>query len=458
MSRQEDVVAEGATIRLANRAAAVRSDALGGEAREALKRAVLDWTACTVAGASGAEAARKGLLRTDEGGNCTVLGTDDRCSAPVAAFLNAYACHVLEFDDLHGPSIYHPGAPTIAAALAVAQRDGASRSAFAEGVVAGYEVGIRLGEAAGTEHYARFHTTGTVGAIGAAVAAARVMGLSGEQIADAIGIAATQAAGLWSFTDDAAPTKPVHPAHAAMAGVVAASLAAGGLRGARLAIEGPKGFLATLGGDPRAACLTEGLDGDGNRIEALTLKAYPCCGHTHTGIDGARAIHARLTASGGSAIATVSIDTYSSALAVAGIMEPKTPDQAAFSYPHIIAWALLRGSVDGAFTQAALADPEILALRARITVRADKSLDPDYPDSQPARIQVECADGTRHEAFERYAAGSPHKPMSQAELDAKLALLLGDEATSWRAFALGLCEPGDGPLAHDRERTLAWAL
>lgn len=451
-------MAEGATIRLANRAAAVSSDALDTSAREALQRAVLDWTACTVAGAPGAEAARKGLLRTDEGGNCAVLGTDDRCSAPVAAFLNAYACHVLEFDDLHGPSIYHPGAPTIAAALAVAQRDGASCAAFAEGVVAGYEVGIRLGEAAGTDHYARFHTTGTVGAIGAAVAAARVMGLSGEQIADAIGIAATQAAGLWSFTDDAAPTKPVHPAHAAMAGVVAASLAAGGLRGARLAIEGPKGFLATLGGDPDASCLTEGLDQTTTRIEALTLKAYPCCGHTHTGIDGARVIHAKLAASGGGAIASVRIDTYSSALAVAGIMEPKTPDQAAFSYPHIIAWALLRGSVDGAFTQAALADPEVLALRSKIAVRADKSLDPEYPARQPARLCVELDDGTRHEAFEHYAAGSPHKPMSQTELDAKLSLLLGDEAMAWREFAQALSAPDDGPVPSNRERTLAWAL
>jgi len=434
-------VTRGATLRLAEAAAAVDSGAFRAETTTTLRRAVLDWTACTVAGAPGAASARTGLLEGEGPGPSSVLGTGTSAAAPLAAFLNGFACHVLEFDDLHGPSIYHPGAPTIAAALAMAERSGAAPERFAAGVVAGYEVGIRLGEAAGKPHYARFHSTGTVGAVGAAVAAARVLGLPGPQIADAIGIAATQAAGLWSYADDGAPTKPVHPGHAAMVGVVAASLAAGGLRGPRLALEGPRGFLATLGGDPAAPVLTERLGSAPLRIEALTLKAYPCCGHTHPGIDAARTLHGRLPA--GRTIAGVVLTTYASALEVAGVANPETPAQAAFSYSHVLAWALLHGSIEDAFAPAALLDPAVLALRTRVSLAVDPGMDADYPSSQPAHLSVTLDDGSQLEAFERFAPGSPLKPMAAADFDAKLALLLGPGAGPWRAYAEALC--GKGP-------------
>ncbi len=440
---------QGATHKLAAHVAGLSVTAFSDATWQAFERAVLDWAACTIAGASGAGALHRTVGAAAPTGEASILGTALHDSAAMAAFHNAYACHLLEYDDLHGPSIYHPGAPTISAAFAVAERINASAADLAAAIVAGYEVGIRVGEAAGTAHYANFHTTGTVGAIGAAAAAARVMRLDTTQTRDAIGTAATQGAALWAFSDDAAGSKPVHPAHAAMVGVLSADLARAGVTGAKRAIEGPRGFLATLGGDAKARCLEEGLDGTtAPRIEALTLKAYPCCGHTHTGIEAAQEIARALSSSGQSAddIASVTIATYGSAIRVAGVASPRTPEQAAFSYAHVVAWVLAHGTLDGAFSDMAVQAPKIAALRSKIELSHAPEFDADYPISQPVRLIVTPTTGRQLDAYAEHATGTPAKPMTDEAQNNKLRQLLGEAMPGWNAYVAGLVR-SDQPIA-----------
>jgi len=410
------------TPALARWASELDAAAISAEVRASAVTALADFLACTVAGARLPEAGRV-RASFSAGAPDNAPGSQ----AHTAAFINAHACHLLEYDDLHVAAIYHPGAPTLAAALAVAERDGAGGPDLLAAIVAGYEVGIRLGQAAGVTHYRKFHTTGTVGTIGAAVACARLLGLAADGVADAIGTAATFAAGLWAFLDDKADSKPLHPAHAAMMGVISADLAKAGVTGARRAISGPAGFLATLGGDPASPALVEGLDGDARKICETTFKAYPCCGHTHTAIDVAGRLRGELLERNGgvSSIASLRIQTYKAALDVAGLENPATPAEARFSLKHLVACMLRDGSLDRAFSADALHDSEIRALRGRIGVEAVDALTGLYPSKAPARLVARLHDGSTAEGYCEDVPGSPQNPMSAAVHAAKFSRLTG---------------------------------
>ena len=160
--------------------------------------------------------------------------------------VNAAASHISEQDDVHNGSVFHPAAVVFPPALAVAQHIGASGRDFITASVAGYEVGIRVGEFLGRSHYRVFHTTGTAGTIAAAVATARLLGLDAPAMLNAIGSAGTQAAGLWEFLRDAADSKQLHTAKAAGDGLTAAFLARDGFTGARRILEGAQGMAAGM--------------------------------------------------------------------------------------------------------------------------------------------------------------------------------------------------------------------
>jgi 2-methylcitrate dehydratase PrpD len=432
----------GPTAALADWASTLEAGALSTCTRHAARRAYLDWAACTIAGAKTklAQTARRALGPSPAQGPATVLAADCRTEAAQAAFYNAFACHVLEYDDLHGPSIYHPGAPTISAAVAVAEREGCTTAELAAAIVAGYEIGIRVGQAAGTGHYRRHHTTGTVGTLGAAAAVARLLHLAPGAFAEALGLAATQAAALWAFQDERADSKPLHAAHAALAGIMAADLARAGLRGGQSAIESPRGFLATLGGEAASSVIVTGLGTDPPRIEDLTLKAYPCCGHTHPGLEAATALAGDLRAAGASPadVSEVTIATYESAIALTRIFAPRTPTEAAFSYPYVVARCLARGELGSAFTVEALADAETADIMARTQLHHDPLCDADYPERQPVTVTVRLTDGRIFEQHRSHARGSPHLPLDDDAHRRKVCALLGSRVEDWLVHAADL--------------------
>ena len=200
----------------------------------------LDWAGSALAGKAGAPVQMIAAYAAQMGpaqGPSEVLISRTTSSPFFAAMVNAAASHYIEQDDVHNGSVFHPAAVVFPAALAVAQAVGASGRDLLVASVAGYEVGIRVGEFLGRSHYRVFHTTGTAGTLAAAAAAGRLLGLSPTQMLHAFGSAGTQSAGLWEFLRDAAHSKQLHTAHAAGAGVTAAYLAQQGFTGARRILE-----------------------------------------------------------------------------------------------------------------------------------------------------------------------------------------------------------------------------
>src|SRR6185312_7716993 len=180
-----------------------RNSELGQEVEHAAVRAVADWFAAVYAG--GRMPAR-------------LVAAGRRVPCRIAALLNGTAAHTAELDDIYRWGLYHPGAPTIAAALAVGERVGCSGEQFLRAVAAGYEVGCRVATAVNPDHYRYWHTTGTVGAIGAAAAAGEILALPAAGLAHALATATTLAAGLQQAFRSEAMSKPLHSGHAAEAG------------------------------------------------------------------------------------------------------------------------------------------------------------------------------------------------------------------------------------------------
>ncbi|HEY1392230.1 MAG TPA: MmgE/PrpD family protein, partial [Methylibium sp.] len=208
---------------------------------------MLDWFGSALAGknARPVETLTHFLESMGPGEGPSELLIHRRRSSPlIAAMVNAAASHFAEQDDVHNGSVFHPAAVVFPAALAVAQALGRSGAELLASVVAGYEVGIRIGEFLGRSHYKVFHTTGTAGTFAAAAAAGRLLRLTPEQMQHALGSAGTQSAGLWEFLRDAADSKQLHVAHAAGAGLTSAYLAQDGFTGARRILEGPQGLAA----------------------------------------------------------------------------------------------------------------------------------------------------------------------------------------------------------------------
>src|SRR5262245_42480859 len=200
---------------LATFAADFRQRTVAPELWHHASRAVIDWHAALLPGAVRAPATllERALAAELDRGESR-LGSGRRASVRAAALINGSAAHTLEVDDIFRDGIYHPGAPTIAAALAVGQARGATGEAFARAVIVGDEISTRIGAAMGRAHYRYWHNTGTVGCFGAAAAAAELLGLDRTRFAHALATVATWSAGLQQAFRMDSMSKPLHAGHA----------------------------------------------------------------------------------------------------------------------------------------------------------------------------------------------------------------------------------------------------
>ena len=400
------------------------------------KRAIVDWTAALLPGAVAPPATllERALERElDRGRARLALG---RAAAPrVAALINACAAHTVEVDDIFRDGIYHPGAPTISAALAVAQDVQADGEALLRAVVAGYEVSTRIAVAMGRAHYRYWHNTATIGAFGACAAAASLLGLDRVRAAHALATAATFAAGLQQAIRGDSMSKPVHVGRAADSGLTAAYAAREGVTGALDAIDGEAGLGRAMSDGPDWTDAF-GTLGEDFHITRMTFKNHACCGHAFAAIDGALAAQAALVVAPGD-LARVSVRTYRAALEVAGIEDPRSERDARFSLKYVVATALAHGSVRlAAFGQARLEDPATRELMRRIDVALDPGLDAAFPAQRAARVALETRDGRRHEHFQPTRKGDPDAPLDDAELEAKYLELAAPVAGEGPARAL----------------------
>lgn len=352
--------------------------------------------------------------------NCSVVGTARRLDPRDAAFANAFNGRIHTFDDTLEAGPVHPGSSVIAAALATAEAIGASGTDLLRGVLAGYEVAARVSLGLGPTHYARgFHSTGTCNAFGAAAAAGGVRRLSAAAVTNALGLAGGMAAGVRQYQiDGSIADSAVNGAHAAMAGVMAADLAAAGLGGPAGILDGRLGIGTLTSSAPDFAAMTGGLGRD-YRFLAVALKPYPSCRFTHGPIReviGLAEAHAIAPAR----VRSVELATFRQSIEVSDRPRPQTRSDALLSHQHTIAAALHRRR----FTLAELgpecvADPSVRALAGRVSVVHDAALEARYPQSWPHRIRLTLDDGAVLQAISENPPGGEDWPLSRAEVLAK---------------------------------------
>lgn len=346
-----------------------------------------------------------------------------RMTSPLfAAQVNAAASHVIEQDDVHNGSVFHPATVVISPAVAVAQAIGASGAALLEAVIAGYEVGIRIGEFLGRSHYTIFHTTGTAGTVAAAAAVGRLLKLDAGQMLDAFGSAGTQAAGLWEFLRDAADSKQLHTAHAAGAGLTAAYLARDGFRGAKQILEGRQGMAAGMSRDADLSRLTDGL-GTRWTLAETSFKYHASCRHTHPAADALLAVMQQNNLAA-SHIADVVAEVHQGAIDVLGaVVKPETVHQAKFSMGTVLGLiAHDRRAGVGEF-DTVLARPEVDAFRQRVRMALDPEVDAAYPARWIGKVAVTTTSGERLHGRVDEPKGDPGNSLSRAEITDKVQAL-----------------------------------
>ena len=357
-----------------------------------------------------------------------------------AAWINGSISHAVEFDDIFRDAIYHPGCPTIAAALAIAEDRGCSGADLLKAITVGYEISTRIGAAVQPSHYRFFHTTGTVGCFGSAAATAALLaGGDADVMRHSLATAASFAAGLQQAFRSDAMTKALHAGHAAWVGVTAGTGAASGITGALDILEGAAGFGAALADKPNWEMATEGL-GSRYNIQAITQKNHGCCGHTFAAIDAMLDIRARRPIAA-EQVEAIRVDTYQTALDVTGNFEPRTAFEAKFSLPYVVSHALLHGAVRlNAFEPARLADADIRSLMARTQLQADPELSAGFPVMRAARVTVALRDGTVLEQFAPCRKGDPEAPLTDSDLTDKFIELASPviggrpRASCWSSF------------------------
>jgi 2-methylcitrate dehydratase PrpD len=405
--------------RLADYALAERTSHLSPEVVHHAKRALVDWYAALIAGSVHAPTRALVAALADEiGHGSATLASGQRATVRGAALINGTASHAAEVDDVFRDAVYHPGAPTISAALALAEANRVSGETFLRGVVVGYEIGTRIGATILKEHYRFWHTTGTVGCLGAASAAATVLGLDRGQFIHALATATSFASGLQQAFRSDSMTKPLHAGHAAEVGVTSALAARSGLTGAEDILEGRAGFGAAMAGNPDWRGVLKGL-GETYNITQMTVKNHCCVGQAFATIDAVLALrtqHRFRVAD----IESVEIRTYQTALDVAGAYEASTPAEARFSIPYVVARALVHGSVRlNAFEEDALPDAEVRGLMTRVRLAPEPRFDALFPTQRCASARIALADGRvlHHEQTTR--KGDPDAPLTDDELSEK---------------------------------------
>ena len=410
------------TSALAERNAAWHFLALPSDARELVRQCLLDWIAVAIVGAHEPLTRMLSEEAREQGGRpqSTVIGQSFATSCRQAALINGAASHALDFDDVNMSFTGHPSVVLVPALLALAEARGESGAAFMTAFVAGYETLCRIGAAVSPGHYASgFHATGTIGTFGAAAACARLLRLDANDTAVALGIAATEAAGLKSMFGTMC--KPLHAGRASADGMMAAQLAARGFTSRRDAIEAAQGFAATHGPDfdPAAALCEPAHD---LHLRDNLFKYHAACYGTHAAIEAARHLreHHALEAAD---LRRVMVHVSSASQGVCNIQEPRNGLEAKFSLRHAVALTLAGADTAAlsSFSDEATADAALRALRERVHIE----LHADCDSLTQAEVVIETQDGAR--LRRRHDSGVPATDLAaqRRRLELKFRAMVG---------------------------------
>lgn len=388
--------------------------------REKTTYRLLDWLGCALIGSR--EEAGQAIIKyakTLPEGLVPCIGAGRR-EASTAAFVNGAFGNILEMDDLHRTSIVHPGDTVIPAALAVAQRESSSATELLDAIVRGYEAAIRVGEAAGPDHYRFWYSTATCGVFGAAVAAGSLVSLDSEKMADAVGLAGMQSSGLWQCRLEKGFGKQLATARAAQSGVLAADLARKGFPAPRQIIDGSLGLLAATSTNSRLEALSK-RPSERWKIVEVSEKPWPGCRHTHPVIEAALRYRPMISLND---ISRVEVHTYKSAVDFCDDVTPDTPHRARFSLQHAFAIAFIKGEPDlGDYVGDVLNEETIGLLRSKVVVSELPALSREFPKHFGCQVALRTTDGRCLTETILSAKGDPENPVDALASRKKFKLL-----------------------------------
>lgn len=446
---------------LADHAASWRTREMPADVAHHARRVLVDWFAATLPGCSRPPATLIAAALEDEtrgGGGAVCYVTGRRVPVRHAALVNGTASHTVEFDDIYRYAVYHPGCPTIAAALAAAQAHGTGMEQLLRSIVAGYEVSCRIGVAVQPSHYDFWHTTGTVGTFGAAAAVAVLLDCDAERTAHAIATAATMAGGLQQAFRGEGMSKPLHPGHAAEAGALAAMAAAQGMTGALDVLHGPAGFAAATSED--TGKWDKALAGIGKpyAVTDMTVKNHGCCGHIFAALDAVRDLQLEHGFKADDVV-SVAVGGYKATKDVCDRPNAQTEQDCRFSTQFTVATMLLHGGVRlAAFEPERLTDPAIRALMGKVTVSLDPECAAVFPSKRSAKVTITLNDGRVLNRHQHTRKGDPDAPLTDQDLSDKFLELTSDAIGAAAAKALlqqlweGSTLPGIVPLVVHQAR------
>ncbi len=401
------------------------------QAIEKAKTYILDLIGCTI-GAS-RELQAQALLEVIqlEGGNphSSAFAQGFKTSIMNAALLNGAMGHIFDFDDDHREGVMHSTVAVFPGVFALGEQQAISGKELLRAFILGSEVMIRIGESfLGKSTYKGFHPTGTCGVFGAAAGCASVLGLNEKQTTYALGLAGSFAAGVMKWRREGSWQKPLQPGHAAMHGVLSASLAQKNFLGATSIFEEPDGVLKmfALNDEYDCAPITREI---GHKWEMMdsSIKVHACCRFSATSVDCALDLfHKGVRASNVKQILVKADHSTITGLCYPPEVKlrPQTHVDAQFSLPYGVSVALCKGraGVDE-FRKEVLADPAVLALVDKVTWEIDPEAEAMYPKAYPATVEVTLNDGQTVISHFDYPKGDPENPASLDEVRTKFNLL-----------------------------------
>ena len=413
--------------------AKLKYEDIPGEVAENAKKFVLDLFSCIL----GAKEITSSQIIADTvaelGGKpeSTVFGYGFKTSPMMAALANGTMGHAFDMDDDHREGTQHPTVVVLPATLAMAEKLGASGKALLTAFIFGSEIMVRSGEAfQGQSYFQGFHPTGTCGVFGAAAAVSKILGLGGDKIALALGLAGSQAAGLLEWKAQGTWSKRLQAGHPSMCGVLSAMLAQRGYTSPSTVYEGEDGFIRAYSYKDQFD-LTRLTDKFGKKWEMAdtSIKVHACCRFSAPLADCALDLHSQgvvadqvqeILATGSKFTLKVLCDPPERKF------NPQTVVDAQFSLPYAIACGILKGRESiFEFTDESIKDPEVAKLAAKVKWELDPKAEEVYPKAYPATVTVKMKNGKTYTSHVDYPKGDPERPVSFAEVGEKFRLLAG---------------------------------
>lgn len=385
---------------------------------ETIKHAILDLFACSVAGSrsEGGRALSDWATETSGKTDSTIIGTPYRASPPLAALANGNSGHALDFDDVSRRMI-HPSTTLVPVLLAIGEPGRIAGQSFLDGYLAGFEVETRICRVLNPEHYNRgWHTTGTIGPFGAAMAAARIYGLEDEQARWALGIAASSASTIRK--NFGSMVKPFHAGQAAFHGLQAADLAARGFTGDDSVLEGKNGFLDVFSNLDRLPGLLEvfALDAPYEVVESgITIKRFACCGAIHSAQDALLSLlDDDSFAPDDIAAIECRVNSHIPNILVHHVTQQGLEGK--FSMEYSLAVCLMdRRAGIAQYTDERASDPDLVPIMERTNVVVDESISTEQ-GRFPSHLTVDLRDGRQLKASVDVPKGYPHEPLTEEEV------------------------------------------